>query len=117
MESNRMKTYCLTLDLHDDPALIAEYRQCHEPEHVWPEVIASAREQGIFSEEIYLLGDRLVMILQTADDFSWEAKDAADRQNPKLREWEAKMWKYQKPLPQARPGEKWIPMEKIFEIK
>ncbi len=117
MESNRMKTYCLTLDLHDDPALIAEYRQCHEPEHVWPEVIASAREQGIFSEEIYLLGDRLVMILQTSDDFSWEAKDTADRQNPKLREWEAKMWKYQKPLPQARPGEKWIPMEKIFEIK
>ena len=112
-----MKTYCLALDLHDDPDLIAEYKKYHEPEHVWPKVIAGARKQGILSEGIYLPEDRLVMALQTADDFSWEAKGAADRENPKLQKWEAKMWKHQKLLLQARPGEKWIPMEKIFEIK
>jgi L-rhamnose mutarotase len=114
---SEMKTYCLALDLKDDPALIAEYKKHHEPEQVWPEVVASIHAQGILSEEIYLLGNHLVMILQTTDDFSWEAKTAADQVNSKLQEWEAKMWKYQKPLPQARPGEKWIPMEKIFEIK
>lgn len=112
-----MRTYCLMLDLQDDPALIAEYKKHHELEHVWPEVIAGTRSMGILSEKIYLLGNRLVMVLHTTDDFSWEAKDAADRENPKLREWEAKMWKYQQPLAQARPGEKWILMEKIFEIE
>jgi L-rhamnose mutarotase len=112
-----MRTYCLMLDLHDDPALVDEYKRCHGPKHIWPEVIAATRELGILSEEIYLLGNRLVMVLQTNDDFSWEAKHAADQENRKLHEWEAKMWKYQKPLPQARPGEKWILMEKIFEIE
>lgn len=112
-----MRTYCLMLDLQDDPALIAEYKRCHERKHIWPEVIAATQEMGILSEEIYLLGNRLVMVLQTTDDFSWEAKHAADHENRKLREWETNMWKYQKPLPQARPGEKWILMEKIFEIE
>jgi L-rhamnose mutarotase len=112
-----MKTYCLTLDLQDDPILIAEYKRHHQPGHVWPEVVAGTRDLGILSEEIYLLGNRLVIVLQTTDDFSWEAKHAADRENPKLQEWEAKMWKYQKPLPQARSGEKWMLMEKIFEIR
>lgn len=109
-----MKTYCLTLDLHDDPELIAAYKQYHKPETIWPEVVDSIKSQGILSEEIYLLGTRLVMVLRTSDEFSFEAKSAADRANPKMREWEKLMWKYQKPIPQARPGEKWIQMEKIF---
>jgi L-rhamnose mutarotase len=112
-----MRTYCLMLDLQDDPALIAEYKRHHEPKHIWPEVIVATRDLGILSEEIYLLGNRLVMVLQTTNHFSWEAKHAADRENGRLREWETKMWKYQKSLPQARPGEKWILMEKIFEIE
>lgn len=112
-----MKTYCLALDLKDDPALIAEYKKYHQPEQVWPEVISSIRDQGILSQQIYLLGTRLVMVLQTTDDFSWEEKSAADQENLKVQQWEALMWKYQKPLPQARPDEKWIPMEKIFEVE
>jgi L-rhamnose mutarotase len=74
-----METYCLTLDLHDDPSLIAEYTRYHEPDHVLPEVIASAREQGIFSENIHLLGNRLVMVLQIRDDFSWQANTRPTR--------------------------------------
>jgi L-rhamnose mutarotase len=27
------------------------------------------------------------------------------------------MWKFQQPLPEARPGEKWILMEKIFKLQ
>jgi hypothetical protein len=26
------------------------------------------------------------------------------------------MWKFQRPLPQAKPGEKWILMERIFKL-
>ena len=111
-----MKKYCFALDLQDDPALIAEYRRYHEQENIWPEVVANILSHGILSEEIYLLGNRMFMILCTTDDFSLEAKDAADRANQKMQEWEALMWKYQRPLAQASPGMKWIPMEKIFEV-
>jgi L-rhamnose mutarotase len=112
-----MKTYCLTLDLYDDPALIAEYKRYHQPGQVWPEVMASLPEQGILRAEIYLLGTRMVMVLTTADDFSFAAKAASDQANPKVQEWENLMWKFQKPLPQAKPGEKWLLMEKIFETQ
>lgn len=111
-----MKTWCLALDLHDDPALIEKYKWYHRNENIWPEVVENIRELGILSERIYLTGNRLVMILETTDEFSFAAKAAADAASPKTQEWEALMWTYQKPLPQARPGEKWILMEKIFEV-
>ena len=112
-----MKTYCLTLDLHDDPELIAEYRRYHQPDVIWPEVTESLREQGVLRSQIYLLGTRMMMVLTTTDDFSFAAKDAADRTNPRVQEWEELMWKFQKPLPQARLGEKWLLMERIFETE
>lgn len=111
-----MKTYCLALDLKDDPALIEEYKRYHHPEMIWPEVTGNILNQGILREEIYLTGTRMVMILHTTDDFSFEAKATTDLANTKMQEWEALMWKYQKPLPGAKPGEKWILMEKIFEV-
>jgi L-rhamnose mutarotase len=111
-----MKTDCLALDLKDDPELIAEYKRYHRPENIWPEVTAYIRELGILSEEIYLLGTHMAMFLYTTDDFSFEAKAAADQGNPKIREWEELMWKFQKPVPGAKPGEKWVPMENIFEL-
>jgi L-rhamnose mutarotase len=110
-----MKTYCLALDLRDEPDLIAEYRKYHEPGTIWPEIVENIKSQGILRETIFLIGNRMVMVLETTDDFSFEAKAAFDQANPKMREWEDLMWKYQKALPQARPGEKWIQMEKIFE--
>jgi L-rhamnose mutarotase len=112
-----MKTWCLMLDLHDDPKLIDEYKWYHEPGNLWPEVTAAIRASGILNEEIYLVGTRLVMILHTTDAFTLEATAAADGANPKTQEWEQLMWKYQKALPQPKPGQKWIPMEKIFEVK
>ena len=112
-----MKTYCFALDLHDDPDLIEEYKRYHQPEHIWPSVLESIRGGGIISEEIYLTGNRLFMILQTTDDFSLESKMAADSSNPEMRKWEELMWKYQKPLPHSQPGEKWVRMEKIFEVR
>ncbi|WP_263366452.1 L-rhamnose mutarotase [Edaphobacter bradus] len=111
-----MKTYCLALDLKDDPALIAEYIWYHQPAVIWPEVVDNIKGQGILSEEIFLLGTRLVMVLRTTDNFSLEEKAAIDRVNAKMQAWEELMWKYQQPLSQAKPGEKWILMEKIFEV-
>lgn len=111
-----MKTYCLALDLKDDPALIAEYKRYHRKDAIWPEVVENIKSQGILSEQIFLLGTRMVMVLHTADGFDLEAKAAMDRANSKMQEWEKLMWKYQRPVPQAKPGEKWVLMEKIFEI-
>jgi L-rhamnose mutarotase len=111
-----MKTYCLALDLHDDPDLIAEYRKYHEPSTIWPKIGENIKNQGILREAIFLIGNRMVMVLETADDFSFEAKAASDQANPYMQQWEELMWKYQKALPQARLGEKWIQMEKIFEF-
>jgi L-rhamnose mutarotase len=112
-----MKTWCLALDLHDDPALIEKYKWYHQTENIWPEVLESIRQPEILSERIYLAGNRLVMILETTDDFSFAVKSAADAANPKMQQWEQRMWEYQKALPHAKPGEKWILMEKIFEVR
>jgi L-rhamnose mutarotase len=108
------RRYCLTLDLKNDPALIAEYSRYHE--NVWPEVRKSIRDAGIEDMEIYLLGNRLFMIMEVNDSFSFESKALADNSNPKVQEWEKLMWKFQQPLPQAKPGEKWLLMEKIFKL-
>jgi L-rhamnose mutarotase len=110
-----MKRYCLALDIADDPELIAEYRRHHD--NIWPEVVASIRNSGIRNMEIYLLGTRLVMFIEVDDSFSFDKKADADRSNPKVQQWEQLMWKFQRPLPQAKPGEKWVLMEKIFKLE
>jgi L-rhamnose mutarotase len=106
--------YCLTLDLKDDPELIAEYKKHHET--IWPEITASIKQAGVMDMEIYLLGTRMFMIMEVNDKFSFEAKQKMDSENPKVREWEALMWKFQQSLPQAKPGEKWLFMERIFKL-
>ena len=108
------RRYCLTLDLKDDPGLIAKYKRYHE--QVWPEILKSIRDSGIEDMEIYLLGTRMLMIMEVNEKFSFEAKAKADRENPKIQEWEELMWKFQKSLPQAQPGEKWLLMERIFKL-
>lgn len=109
-----MRRFCLTLDLRDDPRLIAEYKDYHQ--RVWPEITKSIRDSGIVDMEIYLLGTRMFMIMEVADYFSFAAKKEADLANPKVREWEELMWKFQQALPQARAGEKWLVMERIFQL-
>ena len=109
------RRYCLTLDLKNDPKLIAQYKKYHEK--IWPEITDSIKQSGIEDLEIYLLGTRMFMIMEVNERFSFEAKGAADRSNPKVQEWETLMWKFQLPLPQAKPGEKWLLMERIFKLE
>lgn len=110
-----MKKYCLALDLIDDPVLIAEYEAYHKK--IWPEIHDSITQSGIEQMEIYRAGNRLFMIMEVNDSFSFTAKSAADAGNPKVQEWEQLMWKYQQALPVAKPGEKWILMDKIFSLQ
>jgi len=109
------RRYCLTLDLKDDPKLIAEYKRYHQK--IWPEITRSIKDSGIEELEIYLLGTRMFMIMEVNERFSFEAKARADQSNPKVREWEELMWEFQQPLPLARPGEKWLLMERIFKLE
>ena len=108
------RRFCLTLDLKDDPTLIAEYKRYHE--NIWPEITHSIKGSGIDDMEIYLLGTRMFMIMEVNEAFSFEVKAKADQQNPKVQEWEQLMWRFQKALPQAKPGEKWLLMERIFAL-
>jgi L-rhamnose mutarotase len=109
-----MKRYCLTLDLKNDAQLIARYEACHED--IWPEIRKSILDSGITNMEIYRFDNRLMMIMETNDTFSFERKAEMDTGNPKVQEWETLMWKFQQPLENAKPGEKWVLMNKIFEL-
>ncbi len=109
------RRYCLTQDLKDDPQLIAEYKKHHQK--IWPEITASFKESGIEDAEIYLMGTRMVMIMEVNDRFSFEAKARADQNNAKVQEWEELMWKFQQPLPEAKLGEQWLLMERIFKLE
>ena len=86
-----MKKFCLALDLIDDPELIAEYEKYHQ--NVWTEVKQSILDSGITNMEIYRVQNRLFMIVEADENFSFEAKNEADKNNSKVHEWEELMWK------------------------
>ena len=109
------RRFCLTLDLKDDPALIAEYRKYHEK--IWPEITESIKNSGVVDMEIYLLGTRMFMIMEVNESFSFEKKATADESDPKVQAWEQLMWKFQQPLAQAKAGEKWLRLERIYKLE
>ena len=109
-----MQQFCLALDLKDDPELIAEYEAYHRA--VWPNIIVSIKDAGILKLDIYRVSNRLFMMIEAGDDFSFEAKAIADANNPVVQKWEALMWKYQQAIPGTKPGEKWLLMAKIFSL-
>lgn len=110
-----MRRYCLALDLVDDEHLIALYEKWHR--EVWPEIIESIRSSGIEQMEIYRVSNRLFMIMEVNKNFSFEAKAKVDRANEKVQQWEKLMWQFQQPMPFAKRGEKWVLMDKIFDMK
>lgn len=109
-----MNRLCYALDLVDDEKLIEEYIQHHN--NVWPEIQQSILQAGILSMEIYAVGNRLFMITDVSDDFSLERRSEDDTKNEIVQKWENAMWKYQKPLPFAKKGEKWVAMKKIYTL-
>jgi len=111
-----MKKYCLAVDLKDDEALIAEYEDYHKPENSRPAITKSIKDAGITNLEIFRVGNRLFMIIEAEDTFEFVKKAAMDASNPDVQEWEELMWKFQQPLPGAAPGEKWMLMDKIYQL-
>lgn len=107
--------HTLTVDLIDDPILIAEYEKIHE--NIWPEIRASILTAGIEEMDIYRYGNRLFMIMEVGADFTFAEKEAMDNANPIVQKWEAMLWKYQQALPGAKAGEKWKLMDQIFSLK
>jgi len=100
--------------LKNDPDLIAEYEAYHT--EIWPEIRKSITDSGITNMEIYRINNRLFMIMETEDSFNFDRKAAMDASNSKVQEWEQLMWKFQQPMPGSKPGEKWVLMDKIFEL-
>ena len=110
------KRYCQTLSLKNNPILIEEYRKIHSEEKAWPEIRAGIRAVGILEMEIYILGTRLFMIVETPLDFDWDT--AMERLNtlPRQQEWEEYMAIFQQAAPGMSSAEKWKPMERMFHL-
>lgn len=108
------RRYCQALDLVDDPQRIAEYQQHHQ--RIWPEVASHLRQHGILEMEIYRLGNRLFMVMETTDDFNEEQFTRHSAEDEKIGQWEALMWTYQRPTPWTPTGEKWVELQRIFAL-
>lgn len=112
----KVKRLCYACDLVDNPKLIEEYKRYHSKEKAWPEITKSIRDSGIVDLEIYILANRLFMIMEVDETFSPERKQMMDSANPHVQEWEKLMWEFQQAPPGAKEGEKWLPMEQIYKL-
>jgi L-rhamnose mutarotase len=108
--------HVLVLDLKPDPDLVARYKAWHQPGAVPQAVLDSIRAAGICEMEIFLAGDRLVMLMSVDETFSAERKAAADAQDPEVQAWEQMMDAFQQRLAFAAPGEKWVEAAPIFRL-
>jgi L-rhamnose mutarotase len=104
----------LALDLVNDAALIQEYCRMHEPGSVWPAVIDHIRARGVINMEIWQRRDRLLMVIDTANDYP--RIDPSELRRLENERWEACMDTFQRALPDPMPGEKWAPMRCIFRL-
>lgn len=111
-----VKRFCQTLDLKDNPQLIAEYRRRHSQGEAWIEIIEGIRQVGILEMEIYLVGTRLFMIVETPLDFDWDSAMARLATLPRQQEWEDYMSEFQAAEKGASSDEKWRMMERIFHL-
>ena len=111
-----VKRYVQTMDLKDDPELITEYKRRHSQEEAWPEIQAGIREVGILDMQIFILGTRLVMIVETPVDFEWDRAMARLATLPRQQEWEDYMAIFQQCAEGATSDEKWQMMERMFYL-
>ncbi len=111
-----VKRYCQTLELKDDPGLIQEYIKRHSEIYHWPEIRDGIRSIGILEMEIYQLGTKLFMIVETPLDFEWDSAFEKLAKLPRQAEWEEYMSVFQQADPGATSSEKWQQMDRIFYL-
>lgn len=111
------KRFCLALDLKEDPDLIEAYKKCHASENFRPEIKESIKNSGILEMEIYLTGNRLFMIMEVDKGFDFSVKAKMDAENKQVQDWESFVSIFQQRLPWSKEGEKWVLMEKIFQLE
>ena len=111
-----VKRYCQTLDLRDNPELVAEYRRRHSRGEAWPEVMEGIRQVGILEMELYIIGTRLFMIVETPLDFDWDTAMARLATLPRQQEWEDYMSVLQMSAPGVTSAQKWRLMERMFYL-
>ncbi len=111
------KRFCKTLELRNDPALIAAYKKAHSKGQTWPEITQGMKEVGILDMEIYLIGTRLFMIMDTVPDFNHDKAMAELAKKPRQSEWEAHMAQFQNTSAEATADEKWRLMERIYKVE
>lgn len=109
-----IKRFVQTLTLNSDEEARREYIKWHSPEHNWKEIRNGIREVGIIEMEIYVLGNTLVMIVDTPEDFDWEKAMARLATLPRQAEWEAFVSQFQGCNANATSDEKWQMMQRIF---
>ena len=114
--SQPVKRYCQTLSLRDNPELIEAYRKAHSKEESWPEIRAGIREVGILEMEIYILGSKLFMIVETPLNFDWDKAMAKLATLPRQAEWEEYVAKFHQCAEGATSDEKWQMMERMFYL-
>ena len=116
MDVTQTRRFCFALDLTDDPQLIQRYKTWHAPGGPPAPVNRSIRAADVRELEIWLTGNRLFMIMEVGPAFDPSAKAKADAADPDVQAWEHLMWKFQRPLPWAEPGEKWVAMDRIYAL-
>lgn len=110
------KRYVQTLELANDPELIKQYKKWHSEEYMWKEIRDGIKEVGILEMEIYILGTKLVMIVDAPLDFDWDSAMARLSTLPRQAEWEAFVAKFQGCSAEARSDEKWQMMDRMFYL-
>ena len=111
-----VKRYCRTMQLKPDDVLIREYIRRHSEGEAWPEILDGIREVGISEMEIYLLDNRLFMIVETPTDFDWDTAMARLATLPRQQEWEDYMALFQDCRQGDTAEDKWQMMERIFYL-
>jgi len=110
-----MPRHVLLIDLVDEAAAIAHYERWHAAGAVPAAVCTDIRDSGILAMEIYRTGNRLVMVMETAEGYD-PARRTAGQAIEAVQEWESKMRSVQQPLPWAQPEAKWTPATRIFSL-
>ena len=104
------------MNLKDNAQMIAQYIEVHSRENAWSEVIDGIKSVGILDMQIYLLGNRLFMVVETPLDFDWDTAMTKLSTLPRQAEWEAFTAIFQDCKPGSTSAEKWKLMERIFYL-